>query len=480
MSWDDSFRDPKGNDRTVWHRPIPGGRRPEVPPHNPFEAADGLPSPFDERTTGVGPQAPRPALAGEAAPVVEPTGPLATGQSPLLTAAAPLLQLLSRLRNTFNPPDPGTLREHAIRAVRDFETAGRAAGIPIEMIRPAGYALCASIDDVVLATPWGHGSEFEKHSLVSTFHYDVTSGEGFFKYLAVLKQEPSRNFMLLELMYLCLSLGYQGQYRLFRQGPAQLEGIREDLYQTIVRLRPAYEQALSLRWHGVEAPYRPARAVVPVWVMAAVAVAIVGMAWLYLWNGRVTHADAAVEAAHKVAPTQMPLRNLLPAEAGQPAVPKPPPPVEDPGDSKFADAVRGSLQNEIRAGAVDIVPNTPQSIQLRIFNNGMFDEGKATVRPAFASILERIGEALNQEPGDVVVTGHTDNVRIRTLLFPSNDALSLARARAAAEIILHTLHDPARLTTEGHADREPVQDNATAEHRAENRRVEVILQRRSR
>jgi type VI secretion system protein ImpK len=125
------------------------------------------------------------------------------------------------------------------------------------------------------------------------------------------------------------------------------------------------------------------------------------------------------------------------------------------------------------------VSETPQAIQVRIFNSGLFTLGSATVRADFVSLLERIGEALNEEPGSILVTGHTDNLPIHTIQFPSNFQLSLARAKAASAVMLHKLHDPTRLTVQGVGATEPIHDNATEAHRAENRRIDIILQRRS-
>ena len=62
--------------------------------------------------------------------------------------------------------------------------------IPMEQLRPAHYALCASLDDVVLATPWGSQGAWAQRSLVSTFHQEVRSGERFFDVLAQLRQNP--------------------------------------------------------------------------------------------------------------------------------------------------------------------------------------------------------------------------------------------------------------------------------------------------
>ena len=82
-------------------------------------------------------------------------------------------------------------------------------------------------------------------------------------------------------MYLCLSLGFQGRYRLSPRGPGELDRLREDLYTIIARQRQAADPALSPHWQGVRAPYRPARAMVPTWVMGASALAVIG--GLFVW-----------------------------------------------------------------------------------------------------------------------------------------------------------------------------------------------------
>ena len=140
------FSEPEDAERTVI-RPVPGGRpaaAPE-PAQRPPEAAPGGPMPRGEAVESV-----------------------AMGVNPLVAAAGPLLQLLARLRNTLNQPDPAELRERTVRAMRAFEEQTRASGLPIELIRPAHYALCASLDDVVLNTPWGSTGVWDARSLVST------------------------------------------------------------------------------------------------------------------------------------------------------------------------------------------------------------------------------------------------------------------------------------------------------------------------
>jgi type VI secretion system protein ImpK len=116
-------------------------------------------------------------------------------------------------------------------------------------------------------------------------------------------------------------------------------------------------------------------------------------------------------------------------------------------------------------------------VTVRIKGTGMFASGQADVQPRFVSLLERIGAALREEPGASQVLGHSDNVPIRTARFPSNYALSTARAQAAMAIILRELRDPGRISAEGRAEAEPIAPNTTPEGREANRRIEVVLQR---
>ena len=96
----------------------------------------------------------------------------------------------------------------------------------------------------------------------------------------------------------------------------------------------------------------------------------------------------------------------------------------------------------------------------------------------FEPLLRRIGQALGEVQGRVLVVGHTDSIPIRTLRFPSNWHLSQERADAVLALLSAELGSAQRLKAEGRADTEPVAPNDTPEGRARNRRVEVTLVRR--
>ena len=371
------FSEPEDGERTLI-RPMPGGRRaaPSAPPLRQSEAPPAGPAP-----------------AGEA------VDSLAMGVNPLVAAAAPLLQLLARLRNTLNPPDPAELRERTVRAMSAFEERTRASGLPIELIRPAHYALCASLDDAVLNTPWGGTGVWDARSLVSTFHQEVRSGERFFDLFAQMRQNPGRFLPVIELMYLCISLGFQGRYRLSPRGPAELDRLREEGYALIARQRQAANPELSPHWRGIAAPYRGAVRTVPLWVAASVAFGALALlfAWFALSLGSAS--DAVFAQMLRAPPTQMP-RLLRPVDAPPPP-PKAPPPYR----------ICGLLEKLASQG----VSCDPATHIVRILNRGMFASGSATVEPKFAPVLESVGRALATEPGKVEIVGYTDDQPVHTV-----------------------------------------------------------------
>ena len=105
----------------------------------------------------------------------------------------------------------------------------------------------------------------------------------------------------------------------------------------------------------------------------------------------------------------------------------------------------------------------------------MFGSGSDQLSKAFRTPVQRLAEALNDEKGKIIVVGHSDNIPIRSSRFPSNMALSLARAKSVMAGMAKVMTDPARLSAEGRADQDPIADNGTREGRAKNRRIEILL-----
>jgi len=447
MNRDDPFAESGDAERTVI-RPSGGGAAPSRPMQ---------PQPT--------PQAPQAAQAPAAGADLDAVG--SVGLNPLAAAAAPLLALVSRIRNRAQHGNVPALRDRVIQEIKTFEQRALQAGQPAQSVRIARYALCATIDDVVLNTPWGGQSVWATQSMVGTFHKETHGGERFFDLLTRLEQEPAKNRELLEILYLCASLGFEGRYRVEERGFERHLGVRDALARLIRAHRGPLERDLSPRWRGLEALHKPLSAVLPVWIIAVVtasilALAYAGLAWALSTDterlqGQLAAlgADAAVQL-ERVAP------------------PPPPPPPPPPNVVTQIQRVATFLQPEIADKRVTVFEDT-STVTVLLRGEGMFASGSERVKDEFLPLIVRVAQALNTEPGSVIVAGHSDNVPIRSARFPTNMALSLARAQSVADLLKRQVADPGRIRAEGRADREPIASNDTAEGRARNRRIEVIL-----
>jgi type VI secretion system protein ImpK len=440
---DNPFSEPADDDRTVI-RPMPGGRRPATP------------TPLPPSTTA----APIPDLEQSRTPAIS--------ISPLAAAASPLLQLLARLRGVRQPPDPKELHGRAAREFRDFERRAREAGVAMEILRPVHYALCASIDDAVLNTPWGASGFWASQSLVATFHHGARGTDQFFDQLRQLLKDPGRFLPAIELMYLCLSLGFMGRYRQL-EGGGGFDRLRAEAHAAIAAQRKVADQDLSRRWRGISAPYQSSRGKVPVWVAAAAAVAVCG--GLFFWTSTTLNRDSDGLHADSLAASPSHMPRVMRAAT---VLPLPPPPATaEPG---IVDRLRGVLKPEIDRGLVGVLGTAATPI-VRIASHGMFAANSATVLPAGVPLLERIGAALRDEAGTLRVMAYTDSQPIRTVQFPSNFQLSAARAQAVRAVIARSIGDSPRVSAEGRADADPIALNTTAEGRERNRRIEIVLRR---
>jgi chemotaxis protein MotB len=108
-----------------------------------------------------------------------------------------------------------------------------------------------------------------------------------------------------------------------------------------------------------------------------------------------------------------------------------------------------------------------------------FESGDAHMRSSAAGALGLVAQHLQSSGLDMIIEGHTDNVRVTPgSRYDSNWELSTARATAVLAILVesHGL-DPRRLSAAGYGEHRPVASNATVDGRARNRRVDVVVKR---
>lgn len=106
----------------------------------------------------------------------------------------------------------------------------------------------------------------------------------------------------------------------------------------------------------------------------------------------------------------------------------------------------------------------------------LFAPGSAVLRPEGREVLDGLAPVLLDLPNHVAIEGHTDSRPISTSRFPSNWELSTARATSVLRYFVDAYGFPAdRLTASGYAEQRPMGDNATADGRARNRRVDIAV-----
>lgn len=471
MSDPGSPSDPFGrSDRTII-RPNPGRRiapsRPAQPAPGPGPAAaaqsPGVPGSGDEWMATPQPAPPRPQAPPPSGP---PTGlpkreqMITPNANPLLKAAGPLLLLLGRLRASLSSASATQLIGQVGDSIEAFEHEVRATGSSAEQARVAKYVLCATADDIVQNIPGEDRHVWTQYSMLSRFFGERVGGVRFFEELDKAKADPSVNYNLLELMHACLALGFEGIHRTSSGGAANLQMIQRNLFETLRRVKQP-ELELSPRWQGQAIASQVQKFKVPLWSVAAIAsVAVLG---LYLVFRMLLGGNAEVSAAQLL--SVHPKGELGIVRRVFSAPPPPPPPA--PTQAKVCATVQPPIVCQV----------TPNVILVRLVDITLFEPGQATVRAEFRPLIERIAAVLNEEGGAIKVVGHTDNQPIRTARFPSNLQLSQERAKAVGDLLKTKLARQDRISFEGKGPDAPIASNTSADGRAKNRRVEILIQR---
>ncbi|MEL6220765.1 MAG: type IVB secretion system protein IcmH/DotU [Pseudomonadota bacterium] len=307
MNQDDPFAEPSDTERTVIQ---PMAAPPPVAPQPmPQQPVAQQPPP---RQAGATPPMPGGNVSVEAA---------LSGLNPLCAAAAPLFALVGRIRNRAQHPNPDVLRQSVAREIKTFEQRALELQIPVQTLRIARYLVCATIDDVVLNTPWGEQSVWRQQSMVGTFHKETVGGDRVFDLLTRLEQEPARHKDLVEFLYVCLSLGFEGRLRVEDRGSEKHFQLRDGLARVIRDQRGAIERDLAPRWKGVNLPHRAIAAFAPIWMITALTVGLLLLIFLgfsFLLQGDVERVQGQIVSLGPVGPIQV--------KGGEPPPPPPPPP----------------------------------------------------------------------------------------------------------------------------------------------------------
>ena len=383
----------------------------------------------------------------------------------LMAEATPFLALIASVRAGRAAIDLPALHGRVAQAIANFEQAitGRYSA---EEIRRAKYALAATADDVALNLPnqQADAAEWARRAMVVRFFNENTGGDRFWMLLDEMIASPAQYRDLLELYHACMAAGFEGRYRVMADGKREHLGQMQRVFIALEHPRKLSMTELSPHWKGE--PTAPTK--IGLWGPVALAAAIAATALVVIYIVlRVILANTGAPAAtalSQVNPDQ-------PLRLSRTAAPPP-----QSADDQLA-RLRQFLAPEIAQHLV-VVLDDPSTVRVRTTVGQLFKSGSDALEPDRAGLFKRIGQAVNTEPGPVAVEGYSDSDRVNSVSFPDNMALSKARAETVANIVKGALTDPSRVTTEGYGEAQPIASNSTPDGKAQNRRVEIVIQRK--
>ena len=164
----------------------------------------------------------------------------------LVSCAMPLIHQSMSLAAMDEPADIDSVRSRLISDMGRFQNKAEQCISDQRHVAAARYLLCSFIDETIATTPWGVSHRWGGESLLSYFHNETYGGDGFFTLLERAKRQPQQYLDLLELMYVCISLGFAGRYRVDKNGATKLEGIRESMMATITKYQAPDNRSLVI------------------------------------------------------------------------------------------------------------------------------------------------------------------------------------------------------------------------------------------
>ena len=398
------------------------------------------------------------------------------GDNPLLSAFSALLGLAPELERASEPESADVLNSRFHDNLIFSRDTAVSSGVVGARADQAAWFVAATLDDIVLNTPWGARSSWPRQPLVTQLSGDVDAGEQFFDRLDELLRFPDRDAHMLELAYYCLSLGFRGRYRVQgTSGEAALTQLRDRIARQFTQTDPP---DLSPRWRGVEAPDKPPRIAVPIWTLPLMGLALLAATYVGLGTQLSAKGENLYSLAAFLPPPDRAEIYRPPLNTTQTEEIKIQEPVLVELLPLFAEAAPGDTvaaltgREDPSLAIIVVQANAPE----------VFRSAKADLNEVYQPLISSIASVIIENAdliGGVTVVGHTDSIPVqRSNPFQSNQGLSEARARTIAGLLSASGVSGDSISFEGRAASQPLADNGTRDGRARNRRIEIIIDKK--
>jgi len=219
---------------------------------------------------------------------IESLSVISTFRNHLLGAASKILSAITQLKQTHLYQNPEKLASFLQSELLAFQKKAKQHKYEDESIFIGQYVLSAALDEIIEKTPWGSKSNWRTVSLLKQeTKQQIPASERFFIILKSICQTPKKFIDLIELMYICLSLGFEGQYKNIADGKQQLDQIKDSLYHIIRHERGEFIKQLSPNIKKLSAPTKPKKNRLKAWKPLILSIVILGgvyISTLYFLN----------------------------------------------------------------------------------------------------------------------------------------------------------------------------------------------------
>ena len=347
-----------------------------------------------------------------------------------------------------SPPALNELREKIISLLNAQEERAKAIGVSPETFREGRFAVLSWVDETILNSKWPHRTRWQHLMLV--YFGTLNAGEEFFQHL---EQLPPQSNNVLEIYYLCLSLGFEGRYA-FGDERRELRDLKQRLYkqlcatngdirQNYLRLFPEAYQTVSTQ------SAVPRRSKLLLWHIGAFFVPV--LLFICYWFILRQESDRLIALIQK--PTSLP-------------APAPVPVPVDPLRSLVEELRRKGIPAEDTSRGVLI---TLGSLLFKSNSTELSQEAQIKIDDIVDTVKRYAPNRM------IVIEGHAS--KERPIDEPRNQQLSEGRARTVADAFKASGFAQDRISARGFGSRISVADNETEQGRAKNRRVEIIIRK---
>jgi len=193
----------------------------------------------------------------------------------LLSSANKVFSEIAHLKRRKNCEDIFQLRKHLLHEIQKFQIKAETLQYDTDSVLISRYALSATIDEIINKTPWGIQTKWQEHALLQELQQNANADEHFFTILDKICQAPNKFIDNIELMYVCLCLGFEGKFRHNPQEKLDLQKIVDEAYQITRVFRGEIEKRLSPTIKSTKTYAKKKRKHVSYWYITLLATAMI-------------------------------------------------------------------------------------------------------------------------------------------------------------------------------------------------------------